>query len=149
MDVLETAVFTNVEMKPIEAPAADARLQLYSTLETVTVASTDRRVAYFTQGRIEAPNWSPDGNWLVYNGNGRLHKISPSGGTPETIDTGFASPGNAAMPPSTRKSIRMLPPCVRSGTALQVPVAMPTAFHASATARRSAAPNTCAAFATV
>ena len=28
---------------------------------------------------IEAPNWTPDGKWLVVNKNGRLYKISPDG----------------------------------------------------------------------
>lgn len=30
---------------------------------------------------IEAPNWTPDGKWLVVNKNGRLYKISPDGST--------------------------------------------------------------------
>jgi Tol biopolymer transport system component len=37
---------------------------------------------------IEAPNWSPDGQWLVFNAGGSLFRISPTGGTPEQIDTG-------------------------------------------------------------
>lgn len=37
---------------------------------------------------IEAPNWSADGQWLVFNAGGRLFRIPPSGGTPEQIDTG-------------------------------------------------------------
>ncbi|NLH24383.1 MAG: transporter, partial [Bacteroidales bacterium] len=28
---------------------------------------------------IEAPNWTPDGRWLVYNSGGKLYKISPDG----------------------------------------------------------------------
>ena len=30
---------------------------------------------------IEAPNWTPDGKWLVVNKNGRLYKIAPDGST--------------------------------------------------------------------
>ena len=38
---------------------------------------------------IEAPNWSPDGNWLVFNAGGRLYRIAPDGsGDPVAIDTG-------------------------------------------------------------
>ncbi|UJW86774.1 TolB family protein [Devosia sp. SL43] len=37
---------------------------------------------------IEAPNWSPDGQWLVFNAGGRLFRIAANGGTPEQIDTG-------------------------------------------------------------
>jgi TolB protein len=37
---------------------------------------------------IEAPNWSADGQWLVFNAGGLLFRIAPSGGQPEQIDTG-------------------------------------------------------------
>jgi TolB protein len=37
---------------------------------------------------IEAPNWSADGQWLVFNAGGRLFRIAPAGGQPEQIDTG-------------------------------------------------------------
>lgn len=30
---------------------------------------------------IEAPNWTPDGKWLVVNKNGKLYKIAPDGST--------------------------------------------------------------------
>lgn len=36
-------------------------------------------VIYETTELIEAPNWTPDGQWLVYNGDGRLFRISPNG----------------------------------------------------------------------
>lgn len=39
----------------------------------------NRRMIYETGELIEAPNWTPDGKWLVYNGDGRLFKISPDG----------------------------------------------------------------------
>ena len=85
-DAIETAIFRNVEV----APAASGQAKLYSTLETITVASTDRRAVYVAPGRFEAPNWSKD-NLLLFNGDGRLHRIPVDGGKPETIDTGFAT----------------------------------------------------------
>jgi TolB protein len=85
---IETAVFSNVEIAP--APAATGQLRLYSTLETITVSSTDRRSVYTAPGRFEAPNWTRD-NMLIYNGDGRLHRIPAAGGTPATLDTGFAT----------------------------------------------------------
>ncbi|MEO8243503.1 MAG: biopolymer transporter Tol [bacterium] len=36
-------------------------------------------VIYDTQELIEAPNWTLDGDWLVYNADGRLFRISPDG----------------------------------------------------------------------
>jgi TolB protein len=63
---------------------------LHSTLETIQVASTDRRVVYAASEHFEAPNWSRDGSSLIYNGGGRLYTIPATGGTPTLIDTGFA-----------------------------------------------------------
>lgn len=85
-DNLETATFSNVKITPL-APAG-ARGTLYSTMETITVASTDRRVAYSATGRFEAPNWLKD-NTLLYNAGGHLLRIPADGSAkPVTIDTG-------------------------------------------------------------
>jgi len=89
-DVVEKAVFSNVDLKAAE-PAAAAATTLYSTLEIITVASTDRRAIYVAPERFEAPNWMPDGKTLLLNRNGRIEKIPVTGGTPQIIDTGFAT----------------------------------------------------------
>lgn len=39
----------------------------------------NRSCIYETGDLIEAPNWTHDGKWLIYNGDGRLFKISPDG----------------------------------------------------------------------
>lgn len=85
----ETAVFSNVEIKPLKTPT-NANPRVASTLEVVPVASTDRRVIYHTPERIEAPNWSPDGKFFIYNSKGLLYKLPVTGGRPEKIDTGSA-----------------------------------------------------------
>jgi hypothetical protein len=59
-DAVETAVFSNVSM---EAPAK-GKWKLYSTLETVSVSSTDQRVVAVFDERIESLFWTPDGNWF-------------------------------------------------------------------------------------
>lgn len=45
------------------------------------------QVILTTDEVIEAPNWSADGQWLVFNAGGRLFRVAPSGGQPEQIDT--------------------------------------------------------------
>ena len=87
-DVVEKAVFSNVELNT--TLAAPTKPMLYSTLETQSMASTDRRVVHVTPTRIEAPNWLRDNKSLIYNSGGRLHRIPTSGGKPEVIDTAFA-----------------------------------------------------------
>jgi TolB protein len=88
-DVVERAVFSNVELKAA-APLTAAQSTLYSTLEIITVASADRRVVYVAPERFEAPNWMPNGKNLLFNRNGRIEKIPVTGGAPQIIDTGFA-----------------------------------------------------------
>jgi hypothetical protein len=91
-DIVERAVFSNVDLKAAEPAAVGASAStLYSTLEIITVASTDRRAIYVAPERFEAPNWMPDGKNLLFNRNGRIEKIAVTGGTPQTIDTGFAA----------------------------------------------------------
>jgi TolB protein len=89
-DAIETAVFSKVELVT-GAPGPIRPPSLYSTLETITVSSTDRRVVRVFPGRVEAPNWTRDGASLLFNGNGRLQKIGVEGGDVELIDTDFAT----------------------------------------------------------
>jgi TolB protein len=87
-DVVEKAVFSNVELNT--SLSTSKKPVLYSTLETQSISSTDRRVVYVTPTRIEAPNWFPDNKQLLYNSGGRLYRIPVTGGKPEAIDTDFA-----------------------------------------------------------
>jgi TolB protein len=87
---LEQAVFSNVEVTEGQPTATGERI-LESTLETINVASRDRRVVYRTRDHIEAPNWSRDGKALIFNGGGLLYSIPVAGGVPQKIDTGFAT----------------------------------------------------------
>ena len=88
-DAVESAVFSHVELTS-SSPAPSTQPKLYSTLETITVASTDRRVVHVAAGRFEAPNWTRDG-YLLFNGDGRIQRIPVEGGKPELVDTGFAT----------------------------------------------------------
>jgi WD40 repeat protein len=85
---IERAVFSNVELKAIPTGATAGRTNIESTLETIAVASTDRSVVYHTRDHIEAPNWSRDGKYFLFNRNGRICKLPVTGGTPESLDTG-------------------------------------------------------------
>jgi TolB protein len=87
-DVTETATFANVQLEPL---ASAVKPILYSTIETIAIASTDRRVVYASATHLEAPNWHPDGKTLIYNSGGKLYRIPAAGGTPTPLDTGFAN----------------------------------------------------------
>jgi len=92
-DVVEKAVFSNVGLQA-ESVAAAGEPQLYSTLEVVPITSGDRRAVYATPGRIEAPNWTRDGKYLLFNRNGHIERLPAAGGAPEIINTGAASQCN-------------------------------------------------------
>lgn len=48
-------------------------------------------VARFDQ-RVEAPNWSRDGKWLIFNSGRRILRMAADGSTKaDTIDTGFCA----------------------------------------------------------
>jgi Tol biopolymer transport system component len=61
-----------------------------SSVEIYTIANGETRVVWQTEQLVEAPNWSPDGQSLVINGDGLLYRLPLSGGEPQLIDTGFA-----------------------------------------------------------
>ena len=90
-DVVEKAVFQNIEITSGAPPVTVTKPRLISTLETVPIASRDRRAVFNTINElIEAPNWTPDGQSLIYNSKGRLYRLPVTGGTPAVIDTGSA-----------------------------------------------------------
>ena len=66
----------------VEALPAVKTSKLYSTLETVVVTSTDRRVAYVTDSRIESPAWSVDGKSVSFFEAGKPRRMVPDGGKP-------------------------------------------------------------------
>lgn len=88
--VIETAVFSEVTLKT-NLVKLGTNAVLESTLETVAISSKDRRVVYHTRGHFEAPNWSRDGKFFLYNSKGRIYRLPREGGEPQLIDTGIAT----------------------------------------------------------
>jgi len=87
--VVERAIFHNFR---IDVPAGE-QIDGYqhpsaSRLELMEVATGLRKVIYATNGHIEAPNWSHDGKFLIYNSEGLLYKFPVASGSPEKINTG-------------------------------------------------------------
>jgi TolB protein len=82
-DVIEKAEFSRVELSS-ESSASAGDGMLVSTLETVPVASGDRRVVYTAAAHFEAPNWLRDNSGFLINQNGRLQRVEakPAGGEP-------------------------------------------------------------------
>ena len=75
---------------------AQQRSKVTSILEIYDIEKGTRTVVKeFKNHHIEAPNWSMDGKWLIYNSGGRLYKISAKKpGEPVEINTDFATACN-------------------------------------------------------
>jgi TolB protein len=65
-----------------------------SRLEIFDLDSGQRQVVHRARARFEAPNWSTDGTYLIFNQGGLLYRIPVGGGEPVEIDTGFARANN-------------------------------------------------------
>jgi TolB protein len=85
-DATETAVFSNVKLDTMST-ASDQKPTLYSVLETVPIASADRRVAYVAATHFEAPNWSRDGSFFLFNQDGGIYRLPVNSGAPTRIPT--------------------------------------------------------------
>jgi Tol biopolymer transport system component len=60
-----------------------------SQLTVIDADGTNRKVLFEADEIIEAPNWTPDGKWLIINAGGELWRFAADGsGVPEKIDTG-------------------------------------------------------------
>jgi Tol biopolymer transport system component len=84
-DTIEKAVFSNVSLQQL--PPATGKTVLVSTLETIAIASTDRHVEYVSAAHFEAPNWSRDGKFLIFNQDGTLRRLTLGESEPTIIPT--------------------------------------------------------------
>ncbi|RMF28585.1 MAG: transporter [Bacteroidetes bacterium] len=71
-----------------EAPPAPRLRQ--SRLEIFHLEERRRETVWTSPERFEAPNWSPDGRFLLFNKNGFLFRFDLRSRTPAKIPTGFA-----------------------------------------------------------
>ncbi|MEJ7588803.1 MAG: hypothetical protein WKI04_14700 [Ferruginibacter sp.] len=61
-----------------------------SRLEIMNVFNGERKVIHETTGRIEAPNWMPQGKNVLFNEKGSLYTLPIGGGIPQKLNTGAA-----------------------------------------------------------
>jgi len=89
VNVLEKAEFWNVRIEKPAAEGVDGYKNLSpSRLEIIDVETGMREVIYETDTHIEAPNWSKNGKFLIYNSGGKLYKFDLKKRTQVEINTG-------------------------------------------------------------
>lgn len=69
-------------------PLAAAALMAQSEIVVIDRDGRNERVVHRSARRFEAPNWSPDGSYLLLNAEGRLWRLPLAGGEPAPVDTG-------------------------------------------------------------
>lgn len=84
-NVTKRAIFSNVHL--VSLPTATGKPILYSALETIAIASTDRLVAYVAPTHFEAPNWSHDGSFFLFNSEGRIQRLGLNESEPTPVTT--------------------------------------------------------------
>jgi len=96
-DVLETGIFSNVNITVPFKGEADQRTQmtLGSRIELLEIASGQREVIYKVPYSIQAPNWTPDGKSLIFNdAKGVIYNFDLASRTPSAIKTGAVTNNN-------------------------------------------------------
>jgi Tol biopolymer transport system component len=64
------------------------RAKVTSHVTIIDADGKNEHVIYSVARLFEAPNWSPDGKYLLLNSEGKLWKLPVTGGEPEPVDTG-------------------------------------------------------------
>lgn len=94
-DIVEQATFDNVQIivpaKPDFTPYRD---YIGSHIELMEVATGHRRIIYSAPNSLQAPNWSTDGKYLLYNSEGLIYKLDLSTNTPQVLNTDFVKQNN-------------------------------------------------------
>ena len=81
-------------MKVLTTPRGRENRNVISMLETVEAASGACTLLAEFEDLIEAPNWTGDGNKLVYNSNGCIYTFDLASRKSSIIDTGYATACN-------------------------------------------------------
>jgi Tol biopolymer transport system component len=91
----QRAAFRNVRIiRPAPNDLVLYEDYLGSNLEVLNVDSGHRRVVHRSDESLQAPNWTPDDEALIYNSNGLLYRFDRATQTADVIDTGFADANN-------------------------------------------------------
>ena len=107
--VLETAVFSNVSIQELPATEAHPNPEnVRSRISIYDLESKSVRVAYTADKLWEAPNWSPDGKYLLANSGGVIYRFvldAQGEAQPEklALDNGYDCNNDKALSPDGKR----------------------------------------------
>lgn len=94
-DVPATVLFRNVRfVKTFPERAEQYQHYLGSRMEVLDVETGHRRVLFESEHSVQAPNWTVDGERLIFNSNGYLYNYHLDSGQISYLNTGFAIRNN-------------------------------------------------------
>lgn len=92
---METALFRNVRLDiPAAVTGGNQAPPSPSRLEVLDVSSGNRKIVHASASHFEAPNWSKNGKFLIYNQEGLLYRLDLKTRKIRQIHTGFANANN-------------------------------------------------------
>jgi TolB protein len=88
-DIVEQANFSNVRIIiPAKENFVPYREYIGSHIEIMNVADGNRKIIYSAANSLQAPNWTPDNKYLIYNTSGGLmYRLNLVTKKPEQINT--------------------------------------------------------------
>jgi TolB protein len=93
--VMEQARFSNVRLDiPAEAKGGEQAPPSPSRLEILDIETGNRKIIFTSEKHFEAPNWSRNGKFLVFNQDGKLVRFELKSGKTDQINTGIAVANN-------------------------------------------------------
>lgn len=94
-EVMEQARFWNVRLDvPAEMKGGEQAPASPSRLEIMDIETGYRKIIYTSEKHFEAPNWSKNGKFLIFNQEGKLYHFNLKSGKPTLINTGIALSNN-------------------------------------------------------
>ncbi len=94
-DVIEKGSFENVRIVfPASPDYKPYRDYIGSHLEIMEVATGSRKILYTVKNSIQAPNWTPDNKYLIYNSEGEIYRYDLNKGQPDILPTGDVKSNN-------------------------------------------------------
>jgi len=102
-NVLETAVFSKVVLRELPATANNLNpTKVHSDLSVYDLTTKTVSVVYSADTLWEAPNWTPDGKYLMSNSGGKLYRVDVTGkAQPERVglDAGYEANNDHGLSP--------------------------------------------------
>ena len=103
-NVLETAVFSNVSIEETASTKNEANPARVRSKITVYDLASNHTSVIFSDGKLwEAPNWSPDGKYLIANSGGVIYRFaldrSPIEPEKLALDRGYECNNDKAISP--------------------------------------------------